>query len=68
MSQNPDSDSRAGDAAVGMPAAGFDQALALAETEHATQIDKADAPYILHVRRVSKGVQKIAPADLVQDC
>jgi (p)ppGpp synthase/HD superfamily hydrolase len=68
MSQNSDSNSRAGDAGAGMPAAGFDQALALAETEHATQTDKAGAPYILHVRRVIKGVQKIAPADLVQDC
>ena len=68
MSQNSDSDSRAGAQAVGMPVAGFDQALALAETEHAPQTDKAGAAYILHVRRVIEGVQKIAPADLVQDC
>jgi len=68
MSQNSDSDSRARDAGDREAAAGFDQALALAETEHATQTDKAGAPYILHVRRVVEGVQKIAPADLVQDC
>ena len=68
MSQNSDSDSRAGAEAGEMPVAGFDQAFALAETEHATQTDKAGAPYILHVQRVIEGVQKIAPADLVQDC
>jgi (p)ppGpp synthase/HD superfamily hydrolase len=68
MSQHSDSDLRAGDAGAGMPATGFDQALALAETEHATQIDKAGAPYMLHVRRVIEGVKKIAPADLARDC
>ena len=38
-----------------MPVAGFDQALALAETEHAPQIDKAGAAYEAKAVRCWRG-------------
>jgi (p)ppGpp synthase/HD superfamily hydrolase len=46
----------------------FLRAIAIAEDAHAAQVDKLDAPYIHHVRRVVARVADLAPAEISVEC